>query len=300
MDLPTELRQKILEYVVSALAWLDPPNIEALLPEDWISHGSTFRTFRANLNSPLLTSLLLVNKSFFSDTVCVWKNFVSPNLRIPVLSIDCVGAGGERHRPVQGVLVKWLSLPISFAKVEEVEIRVRYHDHQLSCDGQRLPLCRLHPLQRPTRHRRKFHPSLQWALDQVVTQFWKLQLPPLKKYSTAEFAALKTLKVVFNTSQPAGSHWLHAGPPYRTMHRVRFMDERAWLPVSIHPYVSLMWSLEHLHDFFQYTGGFLRGTACEVYIDHHLVVRWDAFNIGNRITREDFPYTVPMDSVFFS
>jgi hypothetical protein len=304
MNLPTELRQEILEYVISALAWLDSPDIEALQPKDWICHGSAFRVFRANLKSPLLTSLLLVNRAFFTDTIYIWKHFVGPNLRVPVLNIDCVGPGVERHRPVQGVIVKWLSLPISFAKVDEVEIRIRYHDHQLCYDGQQLHLGRLHPLQRSTRHRREVRPSLQEALHQVVTQFWKIKLPPLQRYPATEFTALKILKIVFDTSQADGLHWLHVGPPYRTMRQVRYVDESARLPVAIHPYVSFMWSMVRIQDFFLNTGGVLHRTTCEVYIDHHLVVRWKALTVKDDNIRgplrEQFPYTVPVDPVLSS
>jgi hypothetical protein len=304
MNIPTELRQEILEYVISALAWLDPPDVDALQPEDWIYHGSAFRVFRANLKSPLPTSLLLVNKAFFSDTIYIWRHFVGPNLRVPVLNIDCVGPGVERHRPVQGVIVKWLSLPISFAKVDKVEIRIRYHDHQLCYDGQQLPLGRLRPLQRIMMYQREVRPSLQQALHQVVTQFWKTELLPLQRYPATEFTALKILKIVFDTSQADGLHWLHASPPYRTMREVQYVDARARLPVSIHPYVSFMWSVEHIRDFFLNMGGVLHRTTCEVYIDHHLVMRWKALAVEDDSIRgplrEEFPYTVPVDPVLFS
>ncbi|KAF2025098.1 hypothetical protein EK21DRAFT_117102 [Setomelanomma holmii] len=96
--LPTELRLDILEYVVCSLAWLEPPDVEALDLDEWYYPSRVPARqvhpvlWFARRKSPkhLLRSLLCVSKDFKADTDYVWEVLIEPELK-PLTSITGVG-----------------------------------------------------------------------------------------------------------------------------------------------------------------------------------------------------------------
>jgi hypothetical protein len=142
-NLPTELRHEILDYVVTASAYLYPPDVEALQPEEWICQKPThppacrpgiIRHFRRVRNAGRLVPLMLVSKAFAKDTSYVWSLMAEPKL-VPTLNIDCVGHGISSYRPLVGTFLKWLYLPTTFKTAKQIEIRIRHFDHHVWPEG---------------------------------------------------------------------------------------------------------------------------------------------------------------------
>jgi hypothetical protein len=77
LEVPTELRHQIIEYVLTAVAWLHPLDVDALQAADWFSvdpewpKGASIHQFRYVPNTKNLAPLLLVSKLFAKDTTYV-------------------------------------------------------------------------------------------------------------------------------------------------------------------------------------------------------------------------------------
>jgi hypothetical protein len=228
-DLPTELRHNILEHVVTAYAYLDPPNVDAQQPEEWICPKLTYppgyiggyppavpiiRHFRRVPNAARILPLLLVSKAFAGDARYVWSQMVEPTL-IPTLNIDCVGHGINKYRPLVGILTKWLYLPTTFQAAEQIELRVRLLDHRVMPEGASLG------------HDRILEPRL--CLGMVVYMIQMLTFPSIAEYPTEDFAGVRTLKVIFDTALADGLHWSVSGIS------LQYENPEAKYAVSLHP-----------------------------------------------------------------
>jgi hypothetical protein len=135
-DLPAELWQSIFKHVVCSFVWLEPPDVDAINPDDWLYppqppakhiHPVTWHAHRVE-SVNLLEQLYLVNKLFQADAKYVWTHLVEPKL-FPILNIDLVGYGTSTHRPLTGTMVKWLCLPTTFANIDTIEVHVRFLTH---------------------------------------------------------------------------------------------------------------------------------------------------------------------------
>jgi hypothetical protein len=138
-DLPAELRQGILEYVLySSIVPAARPNVDEINPLDWCIREPIFEsTASAYLHHERhamaqLVPYMLVSKAFYEDVQYLWTNGKLPELS-PVLSISLVG--NDRGRPLKGALLKWLTPRSKIAQMEKIEWRFYFHDQEPSEAG---------------------------------------------------------------------------------------------------------------------------------------------------------------------
>ncbi|KAH7084667.1 hypothetical protein BKA63DRAFT_745 [Paraphoma chrysanthemicola] len=280
--LPAELRLVILEYLLWSFAWTDPPDPDALNPDEWFypeqpSSCGVRPVVSFAHRTPLETlvrPLLCVSKQLQSETKYVWKHLVQPNLR-HVISFTGVGNGTQTQRPLVCLLVKWLCKPSVAAENGVIEARVRFFDQELGAEGEN----------------RTPGPQDWPSLNEGLTQaYWRVRfgkLPHDDALSQTVINAMTTFKIVFESTLPAGLHWTHS----ETIH---YKDSNTKVPISLHPYhnamaevLSLPWEslLNEVNR--------LPLTRCDMFIDGTLVRRFQ--RAGTVVTEETYPYELPVD-----
>jgi hypothetical protein len=138
-DLPTELRQGTLEYVLySSVVPAERPNVDETNPLEWCrcepvlqSLAPAYRHREQHAMSQLIP-YMLVSKAFYEDLQYIWTNCELPELS-PVLSISLVG--NDCDRPIKGALLKWLTPRSAITTVEKIEWRVNFHDQKRGAAG---------------------------------------------------------------------------------------------------------------------------------------------------------------------
>ncbi|KAF1940195.1 hypothetical protein EJ02DRAFT_435790 [Clathrospora elynae] len=207
LDLSAELRFEIPEYVLTAIAWLDPPNIDALRPEQWTylrpppdrqsSRTPIVRIFRCLSNHRYLVSVLLISRAFAEDVAYVWRQMVKPQL-VPVLNVDYVGHAVQMH------------------------ICIRHFDHQLLPSGTGLNVRRCYEDRIPGHCRTQL---LLVGVIAVLQCIRALAVPGLVERRVEVLARIKPLKLFFDTNLPEGLYW----SPYTT---TTYRDPEASFSVS--------------------------------------------------------------------
>jgi hypothetical protein len=128
---------------------------------------------------------------------------LEPNL-VPTLSMDCVGHGISNYRPLVGIFLKWLYLPIIFKRAKQIEIRIRHFDHRVLPEGAFL------------RRERVLEPRVPGELQPqylgigillAIHSIHSLTFPSLAEHPTEDFAGVKTLKIILDTAIADGLHW---------------------------------------------------------------------------------------------
>jgi hypothetical protein len=139
VDLPAELRQGILEYVLySSVVPAERPNVDETNPLDWSIREPIYASaapaylHREQHAMAQLVPYMLVSKAFYEDVQYLWTNGKLPEL-FPVLSISLVG--NDRGRPLKGALLKWLTSQSDITQIEKIEWRFYFHDQKPSEAG---------------------------------------------------------------------------------------------------------------------------------------------------------------------
>jgi hypothetical protein len=298
LDLPTELRLCILEYVILGFVWLEQPNVDALdrndswyhplQPEERAPVTPVLWFARRVFRGEYLNSLLLVCKSVHVDTKYVWKELVEPTLFL-ILNVDMVGHGTHTYRPLTGIFAKWLCFPLDLFNCSVFEVRVRHFDHLLLAEGDVVELERPLPRRIPfTFGRDVFAPGLNMLLRHYIENI--VLSDGMDPQCSDSVATLKTMKLVFETTIPDGAHW--------TQDRiVKYHDPTTVLPVSTHPYWSAF-AYDYYDDRRLFCGlPDLHFIEWEFYVDDLLVRRMSRDENGG-LQDKLFAFEVPVDPVF--
>jgi hypothetical protein len=283
-DLPVELRQSVLEYLVCSFAWLDPPDVDAINPKDWYPEKPAHQIYpvvwHAHRVEPsiLVQRLCSVSKAFQADTKRVWLKLVEPRLS-PILNVDAVGHGTSTCRSLKGMMVKWLCLPTTFAGINTIEVRIRCFDHPTRSITKRSP--------RPTGF-----DKMVIGISMILDRLRNLMLPGLCHRRLADnFSEVKKLRLVYETTLPEGLHWTHS-------HTLRYKDTGLRLPIAVHPYLTAMEyftpakQATMLHEQTK-----MPLQECEVYMDENIVLSFCRVD-KNSAMEKNFAYTVPVDPLW--
>jgi hypothetical protein len=180
-DLPAELRQGIIQYVLYAsVVHFEHPDIDQPNPLHWCKCERVDRTtapaYLHRKEHPMSQFIpyMLVSKAFYEDVRCTWAHSDPPRL-LPVLSISLIGF--DRHRPMKGALLKWLTPRLAVSNVDKVEWRFDCHDQIPS--GNNTGRCSL------IREANVYYDfTLTTILESVLAADWFGILPYLPNYSS--------------------------------------------------------------------------------------------------------------------
>lgn len=152
----------------------------------------------------MLKKLYFVNKMFRSDAQYIWTHRVEPQLS-PILNVDSVAHDTSAYRPLTGVMEKWLCLPTSFKSIESIEVRVRLFDHVMTVDGDGVSTNRIVEKRIPSPK------GWDWMEAGISSSIYSLVnlFTPGFHGRLADFAQIKTLKIIYETRLPDGLHFAH-------------------------------------------------------------------------------------------